>query len=218
MKKALIIGSTGLVGSHCLELLLHDEQYSQVVALTRSKLSISHPKLINEVVDFDNPSTWEKFTNTDVLFSAMGTTIAKAGSQAQFRKVDFEYPLAIATKCKENGAKTHVLVSALGANSLSSIFYNKVKGELENAINSLEFQNNIIVRPSLLLGERKENRLGEKLAQKAFDLFGNLMVGPLARYKGVPASKVAKAMIASVKYDSKNQSQIIENKDIFRFG
>lgn len=218
MKKALIIGSTGLVGSHCLELLLHDEQYSQVVALTRSKLSITHPKLTNEIVDFDNPATWEKFTSTDVVFSAMGTTIAKAGSQVQFRKVDFEYPLAIATKCKENGAYTHVLISALGADSRSSIFYNKVKGELENAITSLEFKKNIIVRPSLLLGDRKESRLGEKLAQQAFDLFGNLMVGPLARYKGVPASKVAKAMVESAKDNTENQYQIIENKDIFRFG
>jgi uncharacterized protein YbjT (DUF2867 family) len=218
MKKALIIGSTGLVGSHCLELLLHDEQFSHVVALTRSKLSISHPKLTNHLVDFDNSATWESFTITDILFSAMGTTIAKAGSQAQFRKVDFEYPLAIATKCKENGARTHVLVSALGADSHSSIFYNKVKGELENAITSLEFQKNIIVKPSLLLGERNENRLGEKLAQQAFSLFGNLMVGPLARYKGVPASLVAKAMVESAKDSTDNQYQIIENKDIFRFG
>lgn len=217
MKKALIIGSTGLVGSHCLDLLLQDGEYSEVLALTRSKLSISHPKLTNEIVDFDNPSTWEKFTTTDVLFSAMGTTIVKAGSQVQFRKVDFEYPLAIATKCKENGAHTHVLISALGADSRSSIFYNKVKGELENAIASLEFKKNIIVRPSLLLGERKENRLGEKLAQQAFNLFGNLMVGPLARYKGVPASQVAKAMVESAKDNTENQYQIIENKDIFSF-
>ncbi len=217
MKKALIIGSTGLVGSHCLDLLLQDGEYSEVVALTRSKLAISHPKLTNEIVDCDNPSTWEKFTTTDVLFSAMGTTIVKAGSQVQFRKVDFEYPLAIATKCKENGAHTHVLISALGADSRSSIFYNKVKGELENAITSLEFEKNIIVRPSLLLGERKENRLGEKLAQKAFDLFGNLMVGPLARYKGVPVSQVAKAMVESAKDNTENQYQIIENKDIFSF-
>jgi len=213
MKKALIIGATGLVGNHCLRLLLDDDRYNLVTALTRKKLDINHPKLQNAVVDFDDIKSWEQYCEANDVFSVMGTTIAKAGSKENFRKVDFEYPLAIARKAKELGAKGHVLVSALGADANSPIFYSKTKGELEQEITQLGFATNVILQPSLLIGERTEKRTAEKLSQLLFIKLEFLFVGPLAKYKGVRAEDVAQAMIYFLNSGIKG-SLTVENKKI----
>ena len=213
MKKALIIGATGLVGSHCLRLLLSDSLYGQVTALTRKKLDINHPKLNNLIVNFDDQNSWEAFCAVDDIFSVMGTTIAKAGSKENFRKVDFAYPLAIAKAAKKCGAKGHALVSALGADAKSAIFYSNTKGELEQAITDLDFETNIILQPSLLIGDRNEKRVAEQLSQTLFLKLEFLFVGPLAKYKGIRAETVAAGMIHFLNSDIKG-NLIIENKKI----
>jgi len=216
MKTALIIGATGLVGGYCLRELLNDTEYDKVIALTRKPLSIKHPKLLNEVVDFDQPKTYAGLCKADVVFSTMGTTIGKAGSKEAFSKVDFTYPTEVAIAAKQNGANTHVLVSAMGADSGSPFFYNKVKGKLEEAITAMGFATNIILHPSLLLGERNERRVMEKISQDLFRKASFLFQGPLEKYKGVERETVAKAMVGSAKKKVKG-TIVVDNKEILTY-
>lgn len=190
MRSALIAGATGLVGRQLLEMLLQDDYYDKVTALTRKPMERQHPRLQNLVVDFDSLPADERVKADDV-FCCLGTTIKQAGSQAAFIKVDFQYPSTLARLTKAQGARQYLLISALGANRNSSIFYNKVKGEAEDAINSFGFDATHIFRPALLLGDRSEARFGEDSAKIFFNLFGFLV--PL-KYKAIDAAKVARAM------------------------
>ena len=209
MKTALVIGASGLVGSECLQQLLHDKYFDRVIALSRKPLGIEHVKLLNQIVKFDEPQSFADYCKASHVFSAIGTTIKKAGSQEEFYKVDFTYAYEVAKAAKENGATTHVLVSAVGADADSMIFYPKTKGELEKAITELDFEHNVILRPSLLLGEREEERLGEKIAEKLNPILK--FVAP--SYQGVEAVQVAKAMIKLSKSSEKG-TQLIDNKTI----
>jgi uncharacterized protein YbjT (DUF2867 family) len=217
MSKALLLGATGLVGGECLTLILKDDFFSHVTAITRKPMDIKHSKLTNIISDFVDVKQLFQTQEFDVVFSVIGSTISKAGSQKKFREIDFDIPYNVASVCKEYGVKTHILVSALGADANSSIFYNKVKGELENAILSLEFDRCIILRPSLLIGDRKEHRFGERVAQLLFENLKFIFVGPLQKYAGVRASQVANAMISLSKSQKKKLNLILENKDIISF-
>jgi uncharacterized protein YbjT (DUF2867 family) len=213
MKKALIIGATGLVGSNCLKQLLDDTRYAEVVAFTRKKLDMNNPKLTNILVDFDKRETWAEYCRVDDVFSVMGTTIAVAGSKENFYKVDFTYPFEIAKTAKAMGAKQHILVSSLGADSKSSIFYSKVKGEIEEAVASIGFDTSVILQPSMLLGDRKENRPAEKVGQMLFKKLGFLFAGPLSKYQGIKAETVAAAMIYFIN-SGLSGNHVFENKKI----
>jgi uncharacterized protein YbjT (DUF2867 family) len=214
-KTALIIGATGLVGEVCLTLLLENKAYEKVIALTRKPLNISNPKLTNHVVDFDNLEVSKALIKADDVFCAMGTTIGKAGSKEAFRKVDFDYPHKIAETALWNGAQKFILVSSAGADANSSIFYSKVKGELENAVSEMKYKSVIILRPSILLGNRKELRRGEAIGQMFAAKFSFLFAGPLAKYRGTPASYVAEAMIKTALVETPKLT-ILENLDIFK--
>jgi len=155
-------------------------------------LNISHSKLIQEVIDFDNIDA-SKILGDD-LFCAMGTTLAKAGSKEAQYKIDCTYPYEIGKIAKANGVKQYILVSSVGANSDSSNFYLRTKGDLENKIQLLGFQNFVSVRPSMLLGDREESRLGEKIGKVFSNLLSPLLFGSLRKYHGIEASDVAKAM------------------------
>lgn len=200
-KSIALFGATGLVGSACLRLLLEDSSFSRVVAFTRRPLSSAlhglsgRSKLEKHVIDFDQ---FERHTDTlavDQIGCALGTTIRKAGSRREFRKVDFDYPLAIARIGLAQGSHHFLLVSALGANASSGIFYNRVKGELEAAILALAFRSHTILRPSLLLGERAEFRIGERIAAHLAFLMPD-------KYKPVPAAAVAQAAVECARDDS----------------
>lgn len=199
MRAALLLGATGLVGGECLKLLLRDDRYQRVVTLGRRLLSIEHEKLEQHAIDFERVRDFADVIQAQDVFCCLGTTIKKAGSQAAFRKVDFDYPLRLAEVSLERGAEQFLLVSALGANAAASVFYNRVKGETEAAVSELPFKGVQIFRPSLLLGEREEFRFGEALAVKASPLVSLLMVGPLATYKPVQARAVAAAMVQVAK-------------------
>jgi|JI9StandDraft_2_1071091.scaffolds.fasta_scaffold86256_2 uncharacterized protein YbjT (DUF2867 family) len=192
---ALLAGATGLIGNHVLELLLADAAYDKVIALSRKPLVSKHTKLENVLVNIDE---WTKVSDlkVDDVFCCLGTTIKQAKTKAAFRKIDFEYPVEVAKALKQNGATTFLLVSALGADKSSRIFYNQVKGEVEAAVGELVYNATHIFRPSLLLGDRKEQRSGEDAAKVFYKIFGWLIP---QKYKGVEAAKVARAMVAEAK-------------------
>ncbi len=195
-KTALLAGATGLIGKQLLDLLLQSDRYSVVKVVSRKPVETQHAKLQNLVVDFDQLSNHTSSLQADDVFCCLGTTIRKVKTQEAFRKVDYQYPLEIARMAFHLGATQYLLVSALGANAKSSIFYNRVKGEVEDAISHLGFKSLHIFRPSLLLGPRAETRSGEDAAKVFYKLFGFLF--PL-RYKAIEGVKVARAMLAFAK-------------------
>ncbi len=196
MKVALVAGSTGLIGGQLLELLLADNYYDKVIAPTRKPLEIQHAKLVNPVVLFDKLSDYSSELKADDVYCCLGTTIKQAKSKEIFRKVDLEYPVVLAKMAKENGAENFLLVSALGANKGSSIFYNQVKGETEERIAEIGIKSTHIFRPSLLIGPRKEYRSGEEAAKIFYKYLGFLIP---EKYQGIESIKVARAMIAFAK-------------------
>ena len=212
-KTALVIGATGLVGEETLKQLLKCADYNKVIALTRKPLSLKNAKFENPVVDFDKPEQYNSIKADDV-FCAMGTTIGKAGSQAAFRRVDYEIPLAVAEFALKNGAAKFILVSSMGANAKSAIFYSRTKGELEQALAKLKYKALIIVRPSILLGDRKEQRTGEAIGRFVAEKLSFLFAGPLAKYKGTPVDLLAGVMIKLANED-KTGVRIVENDEIF---
>ena len=191
-RTALVAGATGLTGKHLLEFLLADERYASVCALVRKATLQAHPKLSEHVIDFESLG---KLPKADDAFCCLGTTIKKAGSQAAFRKVDFDYVINFAAAAKAAGAKRFLVVSALGANAKSSVFYNRVKGEMENALKAMNFESLHIFRPSFLLGERAEARVGERLGIAVFSALAPLMIGPARKIRPVEAKVVARAMV-----------------------
>ncbi|MBT1703872.1 NAD-dependent epimerase/dehydratase family protein [Chryseosolibacter indicus] len=213
MKTALIAGATGLIGKQLLTLLLATNRYDKVIALTRKDLNINSSKLIELKVDFTDFDKYADQLQADDVFCCLGTTMAKAKTKQKFYEVDYSYPLRIGLATKLSGAKQYFLVSALGADKNSGIYYNKVKGEVEEAITNVAFESFHIFRPSLLLGDRAEKRTGEDAAKFVYKFFGFLIPG---KYKGIEASKVARAMLhyASQEKDGKF---IHESKDLQQF-
>lgn len=198
-RTALLAGATGLIGGHCLRFLLDGGTYDSVIVLVRKETSLKHPKLRQVTVDFDNLEKYSAQINAADIFCCLGTTIKKAGSQSNFKKVDFEYPMKVAQIALANGAKQYLIVTAMGANRHSLIFYNRVKGEVEEALKKLSYPTLHIFRPSLLLGERNESRAGEKIGTIMFNLSAPLFIGPLRKYKAIEGKAVACAMVACAK-------------------
>ncbi len=212
-KTALLLGGSGLTGGHCLEYLLNDAHYNQVVALVRRPLSVEHPKLIQHQADFHRLEDCLAGMRINDVFCCLGTTIKKAGSQKAFYEVDFVYPTEIAKLSLASGAEQFLLISALGADPGSAIFYNRVKGEVEEAIARYGFKGFYIFRPSLLLGKRRESRPAEKFGQKLFHWFSFIFKGFLQKYKPIESRAVAFAMVAVAKEQPLGK-RIIESRRI----
>ncbi|HEV2147986.1 MAG TPA: NAD(P)H-binding protein [Longimicrobiaceae bacterium] len=198
-RSALLLGATGLVGGHLLDLLLEDPAYGSVTTLGRRPVPREHPRLRQETVDFARLRDFAERIRAQDVFCSLGTTIRAAGSREAFRRVDLDYPRAVAEAAARNGAERFLLVSALGADTGSSLFYNRVKGEAEEAVRTLPFQEVVILRPALLLGERGEHRPGEELAQRLMPKLSRFLVGPLRKYRPVEARAVAAAMVRLAK-------------------
>lgn len=190
-KTALILGASGLTGQHLLDLLLNDPLYAQITIYVRKPLHISHPKLVQQIVDFDKLDTAVEATD---VFCCLGTTIKKAGSQDAFKQVDLIYPQKIASLQLAAGSQKFLVISAVGADASSSIFYSKTKGQLEKALTALGYSSLYIFRPSLITGDRAERRVGEKIAISLAKIISPLLVGPFKKYQSVSASSIAKAM------------------------
>jgi uncharacterized protein YbjT (DUF2867 family) len=192
---AWIVGATGLVGQALLEGLLAEPRVEKVTAIVRRPFERTDPKLEVLAVDFEELEKALLGRAVSAGFCCLGTTIKKAGSQSAFRRVDHDYPLAFGRACNGAGARKLVVVTALGADAGSSVFYNRVKGEVERDLRALALPELHVFRPSLLLGERAERRPGEAAAAALFKPLVTLMVGPLARYRPVRAGDVARAML-----------------------
>lgn len=212
MKTALIAGSTGLIGSQLLSLLLQNPAYTKVIALTRVDLP-QHPKLTQVRVDFARLGENSSTIKADDVYCCLGTTMAKAGSKENFYQVDFYFPFLLAKTTRSVGAKKFMLVSALGANKSSSIYYNQVKGEIEEAISSVAFDAVHIFRPSLLLGPRTEKRSAEDAAKFFYKVLGFLIP---KKYKAIESIKVARAMQHFASEDKKGIF-IHESADLQQF-
>jgi len=194
MRTALIAGASGLVGGFLVQELLAGTEYGAVVAAGRRPLALAHPKLRQVTVDFAALDRAGAALQCDDVFSCLGTTIKRAGSREGFRAVDHAAVLALAWAAQRAGAQRFFLVSALGADAGSRIFYNRVKGETEDALAVLGFSTLAIFRPSLLLGPRTERRPGERIGAALLWLLDPLLVGGLRPYRAIEAQVVARAM------------------------
>jgi len=209
---ATLVGATGLIGSHLLQGLLNDPFFDTVRILIRRPIAITHSKLEKKIVDFnDSDSLLVALNNSDILFCAIGTTQKKVkGDKDAYRKIDFDIPVKLARFCKMTGCKKFILVSSAGANSKSSNFYQRLKGETDEAIREIGLKTVHIMRPSLLLGERKEFRLGENIGKAVMTTLSFLIP---AKYKAIHGKDVAKVMLSLAKKNEEGYF-IHENSEI----
>ncbi len=194
MKTALIAGSTGLIGQSLLSTLLNSNEYEKVIAIVRTPLNIKHPKLIESIVDFNHLPDFSPPCSVHHVFCCLGTTIKKAGSKQAFLKVDYTYVNQLAQWAQEHHCEHFSVISSVGASPKASSFYLHTKGNMETSLSALNIRSIHIFRPSLLLGERKEFRMGEKISELLLVLLKPLLRGKLRKYRAIKASHVARAM------------------------
>jgi len=209
-RAALLVGATGLIGSFLLQRLLAAGRYARVTVWARRDIGRTHPKLKVEIADFARLQ--ERRVEAEDVFCCLGTTIKQAGSQAAFRRVDYDYPVALAMAAAGGGARRLLVVSALGANPDSRVFYNRVKGEMEVAVRAAGVPRTVFFRPSLLSGPRVQERLGEKIGL----VVGNVLGSLLGKYRPIHADLVAAAMLKAAEED--RSTGVLESEEIRRVG
>ncbi|MFT7413945.1 MAG: hypothetical protein ACI9FO_000600 [Methylophagaceae bacterium] len=210
--KLLLVGATGLVGSHVLALALNDPRISKVVVLTRTAIHPieAQPKLEIIETDFDDLSLSAEWWKVDSVICTLGTTMRKAKSKTQFKRVDYDYPLAVASLARQQGASSFVLNSSMGANASSRFFYNQVKGDIEAAITQLDYPSFTIVRPGLIDGVRNEKRLGEQIIVNFLIVFAGLLPKSM---QANPARNIAQHMIEAA-LQQKQGIEFIRSKQL----
>ena len=217
LKSALVAGGTGLVGSQLVKLLIQSTKFDGVKVLVRKE----NPTQIEGAdvleVDYERLSEFEQYLKADVIFCCLGTTIKKAGSKEKFRKVDYAYPYELAKLCLKNGDIQFNIITANGANSNSFFFYNRVKGDIEKALEGLNIQNLNIFRPSLLLGKRNEKRITEEVGSIFASVVNPLLVGKLKKHRAIQGLTVARAML-NVSLKNLSGIHYIESNDIQKIG
>ena len=218
--KTIIIGATGATGKSLLPLLAAHSEIERIDCFGRRHPNFSHQKLNSHQIDFTQPNIWHEEVQGDVLFACLGTTLKAAGSKEAQWAVDYEANFEFAKVARENGVNTLVLVSASGANVASRLFYQRMKGELEQALIALNFPRFIIFRPPLLIRPNSD-RLGEKVAERIFRVLNR--IGMLKNQRPLAVEKLAQAMLKVAllsSYEqasySKNHMQVYEPQDIFR--
>ncbi|TGM74798.1 nucleoside-diphosphate sugar epimerase [Leptospira mtsangambouensis] len=224
--KILLLGGTGLIGKQVLISLVFYPQIKKVIVWARNSQSTSNPNVPIEVVKV----SWEDFRSgkvslpdgLDAVFCCLGTTINKAGSQEKFKEIDYEYPLLAAKQAKEKNVPGFYIITAMGSDANSTIFYNRVKGEIETELRKLEFPFLGIFRPSLLIGEREEVRIGEKVGEFLGNIIPFGLLG-LKKFKPIPGEYVAKSMIYSLLHDKPKQGstpqvKVYENDVLWEIG
>jgi uncharacterized protein YbjT (DUF2867 family) len=195
-RTAIVFGGTGLVGQALIEELLKSDNYKEIRVFLRTSVSLPDTSRIRSyLVDFDHPESFNEHITGDDLFICLGTTIKKAGSIYRMEQIDRDLPVTLAKKARENGVRHIAVVSSIGADKTSANYYLRIKGEMEQKIMDLDFETSVIVRPSLLLGDRKEKRRGENAGKYLMKLIGILLIGRFRKYRGIKGSDVARAMI-----------------------
>ncbi len=194
-RTAIVFGSTGLIGNLLIEELVQSGIYSSVRSFVRQSTGVSETKVEEIVADFSAPETFAAKIAGDDLFICLGTTIKKAGSVANMEKIDRDLPVIIAIAALSNGVKRIAVVSSIGASAKSGNYYLRIKGELEEAIMKMDFEIIAIVRPSMLLGERKEKRAGEIVGRVVMTAAKPVLVGKFRKYRAIHGADVARAMI-----------------------
>ena len=200
-KTALIAGASGLIGAQLLPLLLASERYDRVIAVGRRPVPLVHPKLEQRILNFDKLEDHRLQLIADDVFCCLGTTMRQAGSRDAFYQVDYLYVVKLAALTAANFAAQLLVVSAMGANARSRLYYNRVKGEMEEAVCQTPFRAIHFFQPSLLLGSRPESRPGERVAAVLLQLLRPVLRGPLQRYRAIEAATVARAMLHAAEAD-----------------
>lgn len=195
-KTAVVFGATGLIGGHLLQRLLNDPEYHRVVVVARRNIGIKHPKIQLVIADLYSLAAVKKELVADCFFCCLGTTRKQTPDLGAYYEVDHDYPVAAAEIAKAVGAKTFVLISAVGANPESANFYIKMKGEAERDVIATGLARVCIFRPSLLIGRRKAPRLLERVSAVLMTVINPLLRGRLTRFRSIPAEQVARAMVA----------------------
>lgn len=214
MAKALVIGATGLIGRELMELLMGDDYFSEIEIWVRKPTYYLNPKIRETIFDFETINIIPKISH-DVVYCCIGSTIKKAGSKENFRKIDYDIAVNIARLAERSNVTSLIVISSLGATSKTNNFYLKTKGEMEDSIRDLVIPSISILRPSVLIGNRLEFRLGETIAIFVLKLFGIFLIGGLRKYRGIEATKVARAMITLSSFEWMGVN-IIESDEIER--
>jgi uncharacterized protein YbjT (DUF2867 family) len=194
-KTAIILGATGLTGRLLLSKLVADDSYTSIKLFSRKASGNTAPKIKEFVGDMLQLEHFKNDFTADEVYCCIGTTSAKTKDRAIYKAIDFGIPFAASKLAKENNIPTYLVVSAMGANSKSKIFYNRTKGEMEQAVLSQKIPNTYILRPSLILGERDEKRFGESLGAVLLKLTNVVLIGGLKKYRAIEADRIAAAMI-----------------------
>ena len=211
-KTAIILGATGLTGSLLLQQLLKDENFHKIILFSRSSVNNQHPKIKEYLIDLFQLEKYEEQFQADVVFCCVGTTQKKSPDNETYRKVDFGIPVAAAKLAKQNNIPKMIVISALGADKNSRFFYNKTKGEMEEEVLGQKLSETYILRPSLIDGNREENRPFEFAWKQVMKAANFLMVGPLKKYRSIKAETIAKCMhiLTKISYSK----AIIESEEI----
>ena len=215
-KTAIVLGASGLTGKLLLNRLLEDKEYVRVKIFTRRSLGLVHPKLKEFVGDLLQLEEFKKDFTGDEVFCCIGTTAKKTKDKTMYRKIDFGIPTDAAKLARANRIKSFLVVSALGANAKSKVFYNHTKGEMEKVVLNQKIQNTYILRPSLIKGKRDEDRLGEKIGAMIIKVISPVLLGKWKKYHVIEAMTIANALHALAQ--AKPDYKIIESDKIQEIG
>lgn len=210
-KTAIILGATGLTGSILLKKLIEDDRYETIKLFARSKIEGMPSKVVQHVGNMLELDSFQKDFIADEVFCCIGTTAKKTPDKTLYKAIDYGIPVNAATLSKKNNIDTFLVVSALGANAQSNIFYNKTKGEMERDVLSQNIQNTFILQPSIIGGDRNETRIGEKIGLVLFKIFQPLFIGKLKKYQLTEAEHIAQTMLNLANSTSKTQIITSEN-------
>lgn len=216
-KTAIILGATGLTGGLLLQKLLKDERYGHITLFSRNSCGINHPKLTEYIIDLFELEHYKDKFKADEVFCCIGTTKSKTSDKETYKKIDYGIPLAAASLCKQNGIETFVVISALGAKKKSRVYYNRIKGKMEEAVLDLKIKNTYILQPALITGNRDEKRLGESIMKFIFTLLKPLLhLGELKRYRPIHPETIVNCMLWLTNHQF--ESGRIESKKIQEIG
>ena len=213
-KTALVLGSSGLIGSLLLEKLFNHPDYATIVAIVRKPQQINHPKLIEIVTDFNSEINLDEIEQIDSIFSCLGTTRKKTPDLDAYHKIEVDIPNQFAKLGNQKGLTKFHYISAVGANVTSSNFYLKMKGEAEKTLENTGIKQLLLYRPSLLIGNRTEYRLTENISAKIFPLINFFLRGNLSKYKSIEAEKVAQSLLANDLHATSNKVSILHYNEI----